>query len=223
MNQSAERHLTKAEGYFAKGEAFYRKAAEEIVAAKEADYTLTNAQVGEWFGKSKTWVSNLVSWITSDPPEGTLPDWKRGSHATEAEIQTGAKKLLAEAPLEQVEQIVASLPKERVRAIGAAAGNAYLGAKQKDAEDEANMTPAQRKAREASVAAVGRSARGMVAGFATLGIVGHIEQATEELAELNADSSVTPEMAEQIDRVLALFLVELEVAKGLAGIEGGIV
>ena len=81
------------------------------------------------------------------------------------------------------------------------------------------MTPAQRKEREAITAEVGRQARSMAAGFTSLGIVGHIEQATEELQELNSDASLTPEMIEQIERALKPLLVELEVAKGLAGLE----
>jgi hypothetical protein len=62
MNRQAEQHLAKAKDYLAKGEDFYRKAAEEISAAFTADPTLTQAQVGERFGKGQSWVSELLAW-----------------------------------------------------------------------------------------------------------------------------------------------------------------
>lgn len=65
MNRSAEQHLTKAKDYVARGEEFYRKAAEEIVAAQTADPTLGTREIGEWFGRSHTWVQDIVRWHTT--------------------------------------------------------------------------------------------------------------------------------------------------------------
>src|SRR5215831_13192087 len=93
MNTKAEGHLAKAEGYLAKGDAWYAKAADEIIAAQTADTTLSNRE---------KWVRSLVQWRTTSSPETPI-DWGRGSHATAAEIQAGAEKLLKTAPLETVE------------------------------------------------------------------------------------------------------------------------
>jgi leucyl aminopeptidase len=163
-------------------------------------------------------------------PESTFHEWVRtaaGGVLTRnrgegTRDSRGARAVLRDAPLEQVERIISELPADRQRAIGAAAGQAYLQARQRHEDEEARMTPAQRREREATTAETGRSARSMAAGFATLGIVGHIEQATEELRELNADHSVTEEMARQIDQATNELVTEVEVAKGMAGLEGRI-
>jgi hypothetical protein len=125
MNQSAERHLAKAEEYVGKGEEFYRKAAAEIAAAKEADSTLSNKAVGERLGYSGEWVASLLRW---------REDGHTGSRFTAQVDQTaggrnirGAQKVLREAPMEQIEQIISELPASRQRQIGAAAGDSYLG------------------------------------------------------------------------------------------------
>jgi len=160
-------------------------------------------------------------------PERTFRDWLKTAAAAPARErgdreERGARTILRDAPLEQVERIISDLPPERQQAIGAAAGNAYMKARQQYEDTERNMTPAERKEREAVVSEVGRSARQLGAGFTALGIVGHIEQATEEMEELNADHALTPALIEQIEEALKPLHVELEVAKGLAGIEGGV-
>ena len=65
MNAAAERHLAKAEGYLTRGESFYHRAVEEIVAAQTADSTLSNREIGKRFDRSEAWVRKLVQWHTS--------------------------------------------------------------------------------------------------------------------------------------------------------------
>jgi hypothetical protein len=65
VNTQATKHLAKAKDYVARGEEFYRKAAEEIVAAQEADPTLGQREIAESLGRSKTWVQEVVSWSTT--------------------------------------------------------------------------------------------------------------------------------------------------------------
>jgi hypothetical protein len=74
MNKTAEKHLLKAEGYLAKGEEFYRKAAAEFIAAKEADHTLSNREIAERFGKHESWARKIVAWGTSS--SGTATPWE---------------------------------------------------------------------------------------------------------------------------------------------------
>src|SRR5262245_50848232 len=111
MNQQAERHLVKAESFLAKGDAWYERAADEIIAAQEADTTLSYREIGRWFDRSHTWAQTLVTWRTSGSTSGT--PFARGKTGDPAVSET--KKLLREAPLEQVERIISSLPRERQR------------------------------------------------------------------------------------------------------------
>ena len=69
MNSKAARHLDKAEGYFKKGNEFWRKAAAEILAAQEADSTLTHKQIGERFGHDRRWVARILTWHAEGSPE----------------------------------------------------------------------------------------------------------------------------------------------------------
>lgn len=109
MNKQAEQHLGRAEGFLARGEEFYRKAASEIIAAMEADPTLGQREVGERFGRSQKWVSELVRWSTSE--QGTATPWSEEKGAV---AQRHTKSVLRNAPVEQVEKIVAELPTERL-------------------------------------------------------------------------------------------------------------
>jgi hypothetical protein len=59
--------------------------------------------------------------------------------------------------------------------------------------------------------------RQAMAGFAALGIVGHLEQATEELHELVADSSLTPAAWRPIEEAFARLLEEARVAAAMVG------
>ena len=108
MNQEAQRHLDKAGNYLAKGESWYRKAADEIVAAQKADFTLSYQEIAERFGRSDRWAKDIVLWVTSGkvlPSPWTEANAKKPVYAT--------KKMLREAPVEEIVQIVAALPPER--------------------------------------------------------------------------------------------------------------
>src|SRR5262249_25019365 len=160
--------------YLGRGEEFYRRAAEEIVAAKAADPTVTNATIGERFGRSDWWVRQLVEWALR--ARGTSTPWE-GEQTTEERNTKGARKVLREAPLEQVERIIDELPPERQSAIAAAAGSAYHGARQEYEREERDRTPAERSERRAAADLITEPVRKAQAPFQTLGIVAHIEQA----------------------------------------------
>lgn len=54
-------HLARARDYIAKGDDYHRKAAEEIVAAKEARPELTWVEIGRSLNRSESWVRRLVA------------------------------------------------------------------------------------------------------------------------------------------------------------------
>lgn len=215
MNREAARHVDKAVGYIERGEGFYRKAAEEIVAAQKADPTLSNREIGEHFERSATWVRDLVRWITTS--QSTAPTPYSGQ--ADAVNLRKTKQMLREAPMEQVEQIVSSLPKSRQLAIAAAAGDRYATARQEHDEREARLTPAERREREQAGERLTRPVRQAAAGFTTLGISGHLEQAAEELNELNADASLTPKAMKPITRAHEAWVAAYEFAMQLVGDE----
>jgi hypothetical protein len=218
MNREAEKHLDKADDYLGKGDGWYRKAANEIVAALNADPTLSQREVGERFKRSRAWVRDMVTFATTGLPEATSPAWTRGSHATTAEIKAGAEKLLAEAPLEQVERMISELPEDRRLAVAAAAGSGYAAERMAENERVAGLTPAEKKEIEAAKGAISAPIEKALGGFTALGVVGHLEQATEDLAEMIANDAVSPESIYRIEQAHALFVTELEVAKATAGL-----
>jgi hypothetical protein len=136
---------------------------------------------------------------------------------SEKAVVRHTKQLLRDAPLEQIEQVVASLPRERQQALAAAAGHGYAKARQEYDERERNLTEAEKREREDARESLTRPVRQAVADFASLGIVGHLEQATDELRELTADASLTPQVVRRIERADDAWREALDFAKALVG------
>jgi hypothetical protein len=209
MNRKAEQHLAKAEEYVGKGEKWYAKAADEIIAAKAADFSLTNAEIGKRFGRSEPWVRKLVAWRTN--PSSSTPTPYAGE-APAVDLRK-AKQWLREAPAEQIEQALAELPSERVHIVGAAVGDAYSVSRREFDEAERDLSPAQRKAREAGQDQIQGSVAKAMSGFDTFGIVNHLGQATSILTRMIAEDTLTEEYVRQVDTALAAFLDEYRVAQ----------
>lgn len=130
MAQSESSHLAKAKEYIARGEEFYRKAADEMVAARKEDPTLGYRTIGEWVGRDAEWCRRLVQWRTSAEDIGTTP-WA-GQYGERLERM---RKQAVEQPVEIVEAI-RQAPEEAQKEI----------AKQ-IAEDDSGFGRAVRKAR----------------------------------------------------------------------------
>ncbi|MBA2742687.1 MAG: hypothetical protein H0U46_11850 [Actinobacteria bacterium] len=216
MNQRALKHVQKAGDYLAKGDGFYNRAAAEMSSAKAEGATWV--EIGDSLCRSSSWCKKIVSWAKTPANSGSAPTpfAEPGRDTTDVR---GAKRILAEAPLEQVEQIVSELPADRQRAVAAAAGHQYLKARQDYAEEEARLSPAQRKEREAAKETITRPAREIRATFGTMSIAQHIEAATEKMRELVGDASLTPDNLEAIDKAFAEFSAEYQVARAMAGLE----
>lgn len=217
MNREAERHLDQAGKFLGKGEENYRKAAFHIQAAKDAG--ASTEVVAAALGRSTHWIQHVLKWAASpeskehpSPFGGKTPEQK-GRGAVEA------RRILREAPLEQVEQIIAELPFERQQAVAAAAGDRYAKVRQAADEKERGLTPAQRKEREAAVETVRQGSAEMMAGLDALAIVTDLEHATELLAAMVEKSVITPDGMRRIDTALAAFLDEYKVAQAMVGEE----
>jgi len=214
MNREAQTHLSQARAYLGRGEEFYRKAAEEILAAKQADESLTLREIDRQLDQYNGWAGKLLTWHESG---GNISTPYAGQYAKVKANLT--RSTLRDAPMEEVERVISELPRERQQQIAAAAGSGYHKARVEFNERERNLTPAERSEREAAAESLMQPVRQATAGFAALGIVGHLEQAHEEIHELVADNSLSRQLVRQIDRALEAIQAEMQVARALVGIE----
>jgi hypothetical protein len=181
----------------------------------------TNREIGERFDRAEKWVRQLVAWRTSSAPETNVPiDWKRGSHATVKEIEAGAVKLLSEAPGEQVERLIDSLPDERKQLIRAHADHEYSKFRQHAEEEERNLTDTEREEREEAVATVsapGGLVHTALKVFGAMRVVENLGAATEALREMQSDGVIDDEGVMKIAEALEEFVKEFDFARQLAG------
>lgn len=109
-------HLAKARDYLARGEEFYARAADEILAAQKQD-GLQQKQIAEYLGRSPSWVNLLVQWrraAISDPKSAAASPFG-GPAENEARYDRQARtalkdpdrrrKALADLDTREVEQV----------------------------------------------------------------------------------------------------------------------
>jgi hypothetical protein len=213
MNEMAERHLVKARGYLEKGDAYYVRAAVEIRAAMEADPSLTQKQVGEWFGHRQSWVSELLKWADGGyRSSDTTPFGGRG----EGVKRSQAASFLRDAPLEQVEQVIERLPSERRGQVAAAAGHSYLEERFAHDEKEARLTPGEKDERDRNSAVIGKAVMSMVAPLSFFAIAGRIDEARENLHEL-VEAGATGSGLDKVGEAIEGLVAEYEMARALRG------
>jgi len=117
MNRAAQKHLDQAGTYLDKGEEFYRKAAEEIIAAQQADPTLSNREIGEQFDRSGDWVRDLVRWATS-AESSRQPTPYSGPEVARQVTRRKVRQVLREADPDELTEVLKDLPPERLTEIG---------------------------------------------------------------------------------------------------------
>src|SRR4029077_8909877 len=100
-------------------------------------------------------------------------------------------------------------------------GDSYARVRRHFDERERNLTPVQRKEREAGRQAVNSYVGRALAQIKAMSAANYLALATETVKELIADQSLTPEMIEEIENSLHEFQTELEVARAMAGLEVG--
>lgn len=118
MNSSAEQHLARAKEYVARGEEFYRKAAEEVLAARAEGASISDA--AKALDRSDRWVVSILSWAKT-PANSTQGTALPFSEPQGAVAERHAKSVLRNAGADQVEGILADLPPEAVDRVAAAA------------------------------------------------------------------------------------------------------
>lgn len=113
MTPSAREHLNRARDLLGRGEGFYRKAAKEIRAAKEAG--ATNAEAGLFLGRSSQWVRTILAWDES----GATSSLPYSGQADRVNLRK-TKQRLREASPEELAAIIASLPDDALDRISRA-------------------------------------------------------------------------------------------------------
>jgi len=175
-----------------------------------ADETaVPRATVIRWL---EAWDETKAKGVQVDPRLTPIAEQSRSDRAV-------AQRVLREAPMEQVEQLINELPKERKQQVMAAAGSGYHQARVAHDERERNLTPLERSERVAAQEAVTRPVRDAMAPFGAFGIASYLGRATETLKELIADHSLTTEVIQEIEEANAEWQTELEVARAMAGLE----
>lgn len=100
-------HLAKAKEYIGRGEDYYRRAAEEIVAAMKEDPTLGYRQIAKTLGKGTTWVGDIVRWHTNGRAhDGFQPTPFAGKEEWETRKVREAQNLLRDANPEQLAELL---------------------------------------------------------------------------------------------------------------------
>jgi hypothetical protein len=113
----AAQHLARAATYAAKGEEYYRKAAEEILAAKAADPALSNRKIAEAVGRSHVWVGKILKWhaeggngVTTpfaDPPKPADENGPDDEWYTREPFIEAARRVLGEIDLDPASNAMA--------------------------------------------------------------------------------------------------------------------
>jgi hypothetical protein len=98
----AAQHLARAATYAAKGEEYYRRAAEEMIAAKAADPALSNRAIAREIGRSHRWVNGILAWAAGTDGSTPVPETpfagqrasahnRFGNRSPDAEMYDGEK------------------------------------------------------------------------------------------------------------------------------------
>lgn len=179
-----------------KDKAFWIAQQHRLKAIKDADPELSNRKIGELVEKSPTWVKQVMEF---DQKAGSAPNWRRGSHATAAEVEKGAQQAMRD-PLRRKRLIKDLTPEERVEVAVEASKEPEVAEQvvqrsksvRKAAEDEGDRAARQRlnEARERQLQ--GRKATTLSQFFyrmitQMLEWINSLDAIREDLEELPAD------------------------------------
>lgn len=142
---TANTHLAKAKDYIDRGDDFYEKAADEIVAAQEEDPTLSYRAIAKAIGRSDPWVRHIVKARTS------AQDLREPWSGTAGEDGPATVRTLTRATPERMKQMLAELPPEQIEAVQTVAQDVAWDKSDAAETERSGLTPTGvRKQREAS-------------------------------------------------------------------------
>lgn len=74
-----------------KDKAFWIGQQNRLKEIRDLNPSFSDAKIGMLVGKDRKWVKTVMEF---DQRAGSLPNWKRGSHATTAEVEAGVEKVM---------------------------------------------------------------------------------------------------------------------------------
>jgi hypothetical protein len=131
VNKQAEAHLAKAKEYVAKGEQFYRMAAEQMRATKEAGATWV--EIADGLGRSESWVRDTVAWHETPANNRRGPTPFAGKDAPGERNERATRQVLRDSSLEEIEKLVTHDPEVRDK-VGRAISKHYTQRAKESAE-----------------------------------------------------------------------------------------
>lgn len=138
MNQ----HLEKARTYLEQGESYYHKAAEEIIAARAEDPTLSDRAISEALGRSRHWITEIVTWHTNGPNTDMPTPFAGQYEKVRASLATAAAK---KDPTSIVDAITKAPPEARREIMRGIAQEPALNAEMEREQIEHTGRPAARE------------------------------------------------------------------------------
>jgi transposase len=205
-----------------------------VYARTTADKLLIQKDMVELRNEPHNWVERQIAEKTGIP-QSTVNRWLQAydegvtqvgqaSRLTPESMQSAsdrrvAKRVLAEAPAEVIEQMIDELPKERQQQVAAAAGHVWAKARVEHDERERNLTPVERKERETNASTIETFGALITTPFRGQRIVEHIEMAIDDLKVLIEHDTITPEISNEIGVALGKLNNEFEVAKAMRSLD----
>lgn len=192
---------------------------QQDMAALRDEHSWTQRKIADATGISQPTVNNWLqaydeNLINLDQPARLTP------RATQkASDQRVAKRVLAEASSEEIEELIDDLPKEQREQLAAAAGHPRQKARSERKKKEQGRSEADKKAREANRSLIDDFAAALTSPFISASIVLLIEQATEKLHELIEGNAMTPDAEKEIAAALIDLNREFQVASAMSGVE----
>jgi hypothetical protein len=208
----AKAYLAIAESKDSKREA-YKRAAKEIVAHKQ-ETGETWETLARALGREQHYVKKLSQWERSGF-EAETP-FLMDKHATERAALSHTKRVLTQAPLEQVEQIIDGLPQQRKVKIAAAAHDSYFEESERKSE-ERQKTPRERRRTREFVDKVAKPIKTMLGSMRANAVLESLREAKEEYRLLVEEGELSLEAVHAIGDELEEFQRELEFGRQLVG------
>jgi hypothetical protein len=207
---TVEQRLDLAKDLIEKGEEFYARAADQIIAARKADPQLGYREIANVVGHGISWCSDLVQWRTSvlDPERETPAPATPWAGTYEERLDRGTRRTLKDRPeiaADEIAEAVATNPivrrkvEERLMPKTETLTDADEGRRRKDADAYAQE--------------IGRPIRDT---FHKMAVTLHLEQALEELQEM---SSITDEQYEEIEAAIKEIAQEAEIKRAMAEVQ----
>jgi hypothetical protein len=216
-------HLARARQFLAIAEAenskreAYKMAADEIAAEKQ-ETGETNENLARFLGRKKDYVTKLLAWRKSGF-EAETP-FLMDKQATNRAAISHTKKVLREAPMEQVEQLLSELPKERQEKIAAATGDHYMQAKHQELDRRKQQTDAEKAEELRDQVAMKKPFFELAAGLSAESIGGLLTAAAESLQQLAEQGMLTTKAMRLIEVYDEQWRSALEWARELSGEDG---